>query len=288
MVWDYSYDILDGKGACTTIKPSEILSFAKTLALNYLLGSVYRVYTWRLEKQVLSKPRPKHIGFILDGNRRWARNKNLPTLLGHKMGYNKAKEVLDWCWEQDIQTVTVYALSLDNMRRRKMEEVNNLISLVEQAVMELTEDSRIMKRQVKIKMIGRRELLPASLLAKITKLEKMTENNAKFNLFLAVGYSGRAEIVDAVKKIVEDSKSGKISSESITEQTVSEYLYTAGTDDPDLILRTGGETRLSDFLPWQAIYSEFVFIDVPWPDFRKIDFLRAIRTYQLKDRRRGS
>lgn len=204
------------------------------------------------------------------------------------MGYDKAKEVLDWCWELGISTVTVYALSLDNIRKREYDEVENLIQLVEQAVDELTHDERIMARGVKVRVIGRREVLPEALLDKIRKLEEATAMNGRFHLFLAVGYSGRGEIIDAIKAVTQEALEHKIDIDDITEATFSKYLYTAGMYDPDMILRTGGETRLSDFLPWQAIYSEFVFIDVPWPEFRKIDFLRAIRTYQSKQRRMGT
>jgi len=265
-----------------------IATHIKHRVLNYTLGWVYRFYAWRLESRVMMRPRPKHIGIILDGNRRWARERSMPPTYGHRVGYDKAKQVLEWCWELGIQTVTVYALSLDNMRKRNPDEVSNLIGLVEHAVEELSVDPRIKNNSVRVKVIGRRELLPPKLLEKINTLEQDTSCNTKHNLFLAVGYSGRAEIIDAVRKIVKDAASGALSYEGIDEQVFSKYLYTAGADDPDLILRTGGETRLSDFLPWQAIYSEFVFMDVPWPDLRKIDFLRAIRTYQSKQRRLGA
>ncbi len=256
--------------------------------LNYTLGWVYRFYAWRLENTVMQRPRPKHIGIILDGNRRWARVRSMPPSYGHRMGYDKAKQVLEWCWELGIHTVTVYALSLDNMRKRDPGEVSNLINLVENAVEELSVDPRIKNNSVRVKVIGRRELLPQRLLAKIERLEQATADNSGHNLFLAVSYSGRGEIIDAVRKIVRDAQSGALKYDNIDETVFSKYLYTAGADDPDLILRTGGETRLSDFLPWQAIYSEFVFMDVPWPDLRKIDFLRAIRTYQSKQRRLGA
>lgn len=237
---------------------------------------------------MLSGVLPKHIGIILDGNRRWARARGLSAQEGHKVGYDKAKEVLDWCWELGISTVTVYALSLDNIKKREYDEVDNLIQLVERAVVELAHDERIMTRGVRVRVIGRREVLPAALLDKIKKLEEATSTNSKFHLFLAVGYSGRGEIIDAIKAVTREVLERRIDVEDITEAAFSKYLYTAGMDDPDMILRTGGETRLSDFLPWQAIYSEFVFIDVPWPEFRKIDFLRAIRTYQSKQRRMGT
>ncbi|MEM0120079.1 MAG: polyprenyl diphosphate synthase [Thermoprotei archaeon] len=267
---------------------STIIEHTKNRVLNYTLGWVYRFYEWRLEKSVMACPRPRHIGIILDGNRRWARERSMPPTYGHKVGYDKAKQVLEWCWQLGIHTVTVYALSLDNMRKRSQEEVNSLIGLVEHAVEELSIDPRIRNNSVKVKVIGRKELLPVRLLEKINTLEDSTSQNTKHNLFLAVGYSGRGEIIDAVRKIVRDAGLGVLSYEKIDEQVFSKYLYTAGADDPDLILRTGGETRLSDFLPWQAIYSEFVFMDMPWPDLRRIDFLRAIRTYQSKQRRFGS
>jgi tritrans,polycis-undecaprenyl-diphosphate synthase [geranylgeranyl-diphosphate specific] len=268
------------------LAPQNIIGDIRDAALGYLLRPVYSLYAWRLEKQISAKQMPSHIGFILDGNRRWARSRNVPSALGHRMGYHKAKEVLDWCWKQKINTVTVYALSLDNIQKRSPSEVAGLISLVEQAVQELTEDERI-RKEVRVKIIGSRDVLPPSLLEKVVQLENLTASNSMFNLFMAVGYSGRAEIVDAIKKIVREAREGKLTENELNEQTVSAYLYTAGAEDPDLILRTGGETRLSDFLPWQAIYSEFVFIDVPWPEFRFIDFLRAIRTYQQKERRKG-
>lgn len=260
----------------------------KNLLTQAFLAPAYRVYTWKLSNQVSRLPPPKHIGLILDGNRRWAKSKGVPEAVGHREGYRKAKEVLDWCWEQKIKTVTVYALSLDNIVKRKPDEVDDLILLVDTALTELFEDQRIMERGVKIRLIGRREVLPENLIKKALALEEKTASNSNFLLLLAVGYSGRAEIVDAIKKIVEDAKGGRLAVTDINEERISSYMYTAGTDDPDLILRTGGETRLSNFLPWQTIYSEFLFMDVQWPGFRRIDFLRAIRTYQQKARRYGS
>ncbi|MEM3670851.1 MAG: polyprenyl diphosphate synthase [Thermoprotei archaeon] len=264
-----------------------LVNFRRKL-INFILWPAYKVYLWRLTSQVSRYPPPRHMGLILDGNRRWAKARGMPESAGHREGYRKAKEVLDWCWDQKVRTVTVYALSLDNMFRRKQDEVDGLIGLVDAALTELAEDPRIMERGVRVRVIGRREVLPRNIIEKATELERKTASNTEFLLLLAVGYSGRAEIVDAIRRIVRDVEKGAISPEEIDEEKISSYLYTAGTDDPDLILRTGGESRLSNFLPWQAIYSEFVFIDVQWPGFRKIDFLRTIRTYQQKTRRYGS
>jgi len=212
----------------------------------------------------------------------------MPPTYGHRVGYDKAKQVLEWCWELGIQTVTVYALSLDNMKKRNPEEVSNLIDLVEHAVEELSVDPRIKNNAVRVKVIGRRELLPPKLLEKINSLEQDTSHNTKHNLFLAVGYSGRAEIIDAVRKIVKDATSGALSYEGIDESGVLKISVHGWCRRPRSYTKNGRRDKAKRFLPWQAIYSEFVFMDVPWPDLRKIDFLRAIRTYQSKQRRLGA
>jgi tritrans,polycis-undecaprenyl-diphosphate synthase [geranylgeranyl-diphosphate specific] len=249
---------------------------------------VYRLYEGRLKSQVEASPIPGHIGIILDGNRRWAANRGVPSGVGHEEGANRVEQLLDWCHELKIQTVTLYVLSMENLDRTP-QEVAELLKLMEGRFARLLVDDRIDRYRVKVKAIGRLELLPAGMREVLRKLEAKTADYDGHYLNIALAYGGRSEITDIVRSIAQDVKSGKLAPEQITEGTIEKRLYTSylPNPEPDLIIRTSGEERMSGFMLWQGAYSELVFEDVYWPDFRKIDLMRAIRTYQLRTRRFG-
>ncbi len=249
---------------------------------------IYRLYEKWLQNQVKNGDMPQHIGIILDGNRRWAMEKSVSRMMGHSVGAKTGEEFLDWCLELGIRTLTIWIFSTENFRRSK-EELHELFDILESEADILRKDPRIHQYQIRVKAIGRTELLPESIQKLIKEVELMSQNYDKHFLNVAIAYGGRAEIVDAVKKIAEDLKSGKISAEGIDEEKFRRYLYTAHLPNPypDLIIRTSGEERLSGFLLWQSAYSEFCFLDVYWPGFRRIDLLRAVRIYQNRRRRFG-
>ncbi len=232
---------------------------------------------------------PEHVAVILDGNRRWAAGHALPSILGHEKGAKTGEEFLNWALDLDIKTVTVYAFSTENYRR-KDNEVQEVLNLIGNQLKLLETNPRLHENRVRVKALGRTELLPNSLREILGKIEKVTSNYDQHYLNIAIAYGGRAEIVDAAKKIGRDIEHGKLVSEQIDENIFRDYLYTAHLPNPypDLIVRTSGEERLSGFLLWQSAYSELCFLDVYWPDFRKIDLLRAIRTYQQRRRRYGT
>lgn len=252
-----------------------------------LLG-VYKLYEKWLFNQVKSKNIPNHVAVILDGNRRWAAKKDLSIEAGYLMGANKGEEFLDWCLQLGITTVTIYAFSTENFQRSKP-EVEAILKTIENEVLKLEKDPRIHTHKIRVKALGRIELLPESLRENLKRLEELTKNYNQHYLNIAIAYGGRIEIIDATKKIAEKVLRKEISIEDINEDLFKEHLYTAHLPNPypDLIIRTSGEERLSGFLLWQSAYSELSFLDVYWPDFRKIDFLRAIRTYQQRKRRFG-
>ena len=255
-------------------------------ALRYL--GAYRVYEGRLKAQVEGDEIPSHIGIILDGNRRWAQDQGVIRGKGHEEGANRAEELLDWCHELGIKTVTLYVLSTENLDR-SADELKELFKLIEARLERLLDDERIMKYRVNVRAIGHLDLLPDSVVGLLDAIEKKTADHREHYLNIAVAYGGRAEITDVVKSVAMDVKTGKLSPDSITEETVSKRLYTSylPNQEPDLIIRTSGEERMSGFLLWQGAYSELVFVDVFWPAFRLIDLLRAIRTYQKRKRRHG-
>jgi tritrans,polycis-undecaprenyl-diphosphate synthase [geranylgeranyl-diphosphate specific] len=255
-------------------------------ALRYL--GVYRVYEGRLKAQVERDEIPSHIGIILDGNRRWAQNQGVFRGLGHAEGANRAEELLDWCSELGIKTVTLYVLSTENLDRSS-DELKELFKLIEARLERLLHDERIERYQVNVRAIGHLDLLPDSIVSLLGAIEKKTADYQDHYLNIAVAYGGRAEITDVVRSVAMDVRSGKLDPDSVTEETVSRRLYTSylPNQEPDLIIRTSGEERMSGFLLWQGAYSELVFVDVFWPAFRLIDLLRAIRTYQKRKRRHG-
>ncbi|MEZ0346010.1 MAG: polyprenyl diphosphate synthase [Infirmifilum sp.] len=257
-------------------------------SLARVLG-VYKIYEYLLEREVKKGKIPRHIAFILDGNRRWARNRGIPPWLGHRYGAEKAEEVLDWCYDLGVKTVTLYVLSTENLQRRNKEEVEKILELLEEKIEKLKTSGEIDKRKVCVRFIGDKHLLPPSLKNKIEEVENWSSRYSERYLNVALAYGGRSEILEAIRNVVRDVQEGRLRVENIDEKTFEQYLYTGGQPypDPDLVIRTSGEERISNFLLWQIAYSELVFLDVYWPDFRKIDFLRAVRTYQSRQRRFG-
>lgn len=246
----------------------------------------YKAYEQRLFNSVKNGPIPKHIAIIMDGNRRFAREYGLEDAEGHKKGKQKLEEVLNWCFELNVKVLTVYAFSTDNFKRAT-EEIEDLMKIFYDGLDDAIKDERIYKNKVRIKIIGRRELIPKLLLEKIEKLETLTKDFSNYYFNIALAYGGREEIIFAIKKIAKMVKDGELKIEDINEEKVSENMYTQNLPDPDLLLRTSGEERFSNFLLWQIAYSEIYFSDVYWPTFKKLDFLRAIHTYQLRKRRFG-
>jgi tritrans,polycis-undecaprenyl-diphosphate synthase [geranylgeranyl-diphosphate specific] len=250
---------------------------------------IYRLYEKWLNRQVRSDRLPEHIAVILDGNRRWAAGQAAPTILGHQKGAKRGEEFLDWTLDLNIKTVTLYVFSTENLQRNP-QEVQQILGLIEQELKNLEESPRIHQSQVRVKALARLELLPQSMREILERIEKATSEYHDHYLNIAIAYGGRAEIIDATRKIAQDIEGGKLVSSQIDEGLFRNYLYTAHLPNPypDLIVRTSGEERLSGFLLWQSAYSELCFLDVYWPDFRKIDLLRAIRTYQQRIRRFGT
>lgn len=247
---------------------------------------LYKIYEPLLWSQIKNGPRPHHIGLIVDGNRRFARNKGLASNEGHDAGSQKLEDFLRWCWRLEIKIVTLYGFSTENYKRSD-EEVDYLMDLILRKLKQYQVDPVIKREGVKIKVIGQRDSLSDEMIREIQKTEELTKDNDRFLLNIAVSYGGRAEIIDAVKKVAEEVKANTLSVEDINEDLFTNYLYTNGIPDPDLIIRTSGEERLSGFLLWQSAYSELYFTEVYWPAFRMIDFWRAIRVYQQRERRFG-
>jgi tritrans,polycis-undecaprenyl-diphosphate synthase [geranylgeranyl-diphosphate specific] len=249
----------------------------------------YKFYERWLWYQVENGAKLEHIAIILDGNRRWATEKTLNPWFGHEKGAEKVDELLDWCLKLDVKSVTLYAFSTENFKRSQ-DEVEEIMRIAEEQFRKILTNERIHKNKVRVKVIGRVNLLPQSLQRLVADVENATASYDRHFFNIAFAYGGRAEIVDAARKIAERVKEGKLAPEKVDEGTFEKYLYTAymPKQDPDLIIRTSGEERLSGFLLWQSAYSEFCFLDVYWPDFRSIDLLRAVRIFQKRKRRFGA
>jgi tritrans,polycis-undecaprenyl-diphosphate synthase [geranylgeranyl-diphosphate specific] len=249
----------------------------------------YKLYERWLWHQVKNGGKPEHIAIILDGNRRWASEKALEPWFGHEKGAEKVEQLLNWCLKLNVKSITLYAFSTENFNRPKA-EVEEIMRIAEEEFRKILTDERIHKNKVRVKVIGRVNLLPESLQKLVSDVEKATQNYDEHFLNIAFAYGGRAEIVDAARKIAESVQLGKLNIQNIDEGMFEKYLYTAHMpkQDPDLIIRTSGEERLSGFLLWQSAYSELCFLDVYWPDFRLIDLLRAVRTFQKRKRRFGA
>ena len=256
-----------------------------------LFRFLYWIYERRLLDQLKWRPMPRHIGIILDGNRRHARKRGLrdPCEI-YQRGADKLDDILDWCAELRFPAVTLWVFSTENLKRSRV-EVSGILAAIEAKVAALAHDPFTHQNRVRVQAIGRLDLLPELVVAAIRAAETATAQHDLMTLTIAVGYGGREEIADAVRSFIQmQARQGASLSdiiERITPEAIACNLYAADLPDPDLIIRTSGEIRLSGFLLWQSVHSEFYFTDVLWPAFRKVDFLRAIRAYQARNRRFG-
>ena len=258
-----------------------------------LLRPLYALYEIRLHRQVCSQPTPRHVGIILDGNRRHARKHRVsdPQAI-YAIGASRLDDVLEWCGELRIPAVTLWAVSTDNLSRRPATELSGILAAIEVKVAALAQDPRIHQQRVRVKAAGRLEKLPISTVSVIRAAEAATASyHDGLTLTIAVAYGGHDEITDAVRELlregVNEGKTLAETIETVTPSAIARHLYMVGLPDPDLIIRTSGENRLFGFLLWQSAYSELYFTDVNWPAFRKIDFLRAVRAFQERERRFG-
>ncbi len=239
-----------------------------------------KIYELRLLRQVRRGTIPDHIAIIMDGNRRYAKKRGMPVQMGHFFGSRKAEKVLEWCREIGVRVVTLYAFSTENFRRNE-EERRHIFELFKREVKRLLRDPRTHRDRMRVRVIGRKDMLPDDVLEAVEEVERETAGYDRYFLNIAFAYGGRQEIVDAVRAILKDVSAGKLSPDDIDESLFSRYLYSdCGYEKVDILIRTGGEQRLSNFLPWQSAESLTYFVDVYWPSFRKIDLLRAIRTWQ--------
>jgi undecaprenyl diphosphate synthase len=236
--------------------------------------------TAKLEQELL----PKHVAVIMDGNGRWAELRGLPRIAGHREGINSVREMISQCLELGIQALTIYAFSQENWNRPS-QEINALMGLLEHYLS--TERDKLIEQQVRFRAIGRLELLPESAQHWVRTTEKETAHLDKLALTVALSYGGRAEIVDAVKGLLRDTSTGTVHPDRIDETLFQRYLSTHPLPDPDLLIRTSGETRISNFLLWQLAYTELYFTSTLWPDFRRREFLLALIEYQRRERRFG-
>ncbi len=228
---------------------------------------------------------PRHIAIILDGNRRWARERGKPASFGHKEGAKTLEKIVRYANKIGLEYITVYAFSTENWKRTA-EEVKALMLLLQNYLDEYSK--RADTENIKVKILGDISVLSEGMQKSIKKCMERTKDNTGVTFNIALNYGGRDEIVKAIKQISKQIKEGKITEEDITEQMVSDNLYTKGEPDPDLLIRTSGEIRLSNFLPWQLVYSEFLFIDKNWPEFEEKDLDEAIIEYQKRTRKFGA
>ncbi|CUQ66956.1 isoprenyl transferase [Candidatus Nitrospira inopinata] len=227
---------------------------------------------------------PKHVAVIMDGNGRWAELRGLPRIEGHREGINSVREMISLCLELGIQALTIYAFSQENWNRPS-QEINALMGLLEHYLS--TERTGLIEQRVRFRAIGRIELLPPSARHWVRRTEQETAHLDKMTLAVALSYGGRSEIVDAVRSLLADAQAGVIEGGQIDEPLFQQYLYTHPLPDPDLLIRTSGETRISNFLLWQSAYTELCFTPTLWPDFRRREFLLALLEYQKRERRFG-
>jgi undecaprenyl diphosphate synthase len=236
--------------------------------------------TAKLDPELL----PKHVAVIMDGNGRWAELRGLPRIAGHREGINSVREMTTQCLELGIQALTIYAFSQENWKR-PTQEISALMGLLEHYLS--TERASLIEQQIRFRTVGRLELLPQSAQHWVRTTERETAHLDKMVLTVALSYGGRAEIVDAVRGLVADVRAGSLQPDQIDENTFQQYLYTHPLPDPDLLIRTSGETRISNFLLWQLAYTELCFTQTLWPDFRRREFLMALLEYQKRERRFG-
>ncbi len=250
-----------------------------------LSNVLYDVYERRLLRGIDPQKMPHHVGAIVDGNRRWAKGTGSDVDNGYQAGAEKITEFLDWCEELGIEIVTLWVLSTDNLRRPP-EELASLLAVIEQLIEKLAESRH------ELRLIGNLDMLPAESAQRMKQAVESSNHESKVRVNICVGYGGRQELADAVRSLLlDESAKGRSTqeiAESLSVDDIADHLYTKGQPDPDLVIRTSGEQRLSGFLLWQSVHSEFYFSDALWPAFRRVDFLRALRSYASRDRRFGA
>jgi len=252
---------------------------------------VYRLYERRLVEELRDGPVPRHVGVILDGNRRFARERGLTDPSeGHAAGARRIDPFLDWCLELGIPYVTLWLLSTDNLERDDS-EVSGLLGIIEDTVRRMGCSDEARERGLKVTAVGALDLLPEDMRRSLKEAEEATADHDRLRVQVAVGYGGRQEITDALRSLLHDRAAQGMTIEEVARtlqsHDIGDHLYTTGLPDPDLIIRTSGELRLSGFLLWQSAHSEYYFCDAYWPEFRRVDFLRALREYQRRTRRFG-
>lgn len=254
---------------------------------NFLGSWLSDYYMNKISQEVEREGRvPNHLGIIMDGNRRFAKELSASREAGHGIGAEKLEEVLDWAKEVGIKYCTVYAFSKENTNRSD-DEVDELMDLFEKKFEEISVDQRIHENKIQVRVIGNKDSLPDRVKEAIEKAEKATENYDEFFLNIAINYGGRKELVNATKELCKRVNQGQLEPGEIDEKTLDEHLFISDLPDPDLIIRTSGEERLSGFLLWKSAYSELYFCETNWPALTKLDFLEAITDYQSRERRFG-
>ena len=247
---------------------------------------LYPAYEARLARRLPADRLPKHVGLMLDGNRRWARAAGADAAHGHRAGAANISPLLEWCEEVGVEVVTLWLLSTDNLHRPAA-ELDQLMTIIEDVVTDLGTDGRW-----RVNPVGALDLVPAATSRRLKEVAEETRDVEGVIVNIAVGYGGRREIADAVRSLLNEHASRGTSIEQLAEildvEHIAEHLYTKGQPDPDLVIRTSGEQRLGGFLLWQSAHSEFSFCEALWPDFRKVDFLRALRQYAQRERRYGA
>ncbi len=255
-----------------------------------ILDPVYRLYEAQLERELRGAPLPRHVGVIVDGNRRFARERGDAPSVGHAAGAEKIHEFLGWCEELELPYVTLWLLSTDNLARDD-EEIRALLEIITDTVTRLADTQAPATPARRVTAVGALDLLPDDVRARLKAASEHTADNTGMQVQVAVGYGGRREITDAMRALLlEHADAGddlRDVAEQLTPDHLSRHLYATDVPDPDLIIRTSGEIRLSGFLLWQSAHSEFHFADPYWPAFRRVDFLRALRDYQARTRRYG-
>ena len=256
-------------------------------ATNEGRGPLYRLYINRIRRSLVAERVPHHVAMMIDGNRRWARQLGFDSAAhGHRAGAAKMQEFLGWCDDVGVRVVSLYLLSNDNLRKRDSQELADLLEIIAELA-----DGLSRERDWRVKHVGRADQLPAELARVLADAQERTRDHTGLHVNLAVGYGGRGEIVDAVRSIIaqHEREGGSLEelAASLTPEQIGEHLYTGGQPDPDLVIRTSGEQRLSDFLLWQSAHSEFYFVEALGPDLREVDFLRAIRDFTSRERRFG-
>ena len=253
-----------------------------------LTPALYTAYESRVLADLVEADKPRHVGVIIDGNRRWAREMGFEAVRGHRAGGEKLDDLIRWSDELGVEVVTIWLLSTDNLRSRAPEELTPLLDIIVGVARSLSAPDR----DWQVHLMGALDLLPADIATALRRTQEQTVDKSGITINIAVGYGGRHEIVEAVRSALREADERGASLAEVAAQIsledIANHLYTKGQPDPDLIIRTSGEQRLSGFLLWQTANSEFYFSDVYWPDFRRVDFLRAIREYAQRNRRFGA